>query len=120
MTIELPFLHQLSPVNRLSLWRQEYREWTEQIRLLKAFERECIFCSACTEADERLHRSSVAALLAKGEELSLQLDELAVEPGERSKAAETIATFLEDFRDTLMSYWVPRDPADQRLAVLGM
>ena len=119
MTIELPFMPTLSPANALSLWRQEYQQWTEQTRLLKEFERERIFCAGGTEADQRLHRGWTAALLAKGEGLGLQLDDLAVDLAERARLGEVIALFLEDFRDTLLGYWTPRDIADPRLAVLG-
>ena len=119
MTIELPFMDTLSPANAVSLWRQAYQQWTGQTRLRKKFERERIYCANCTDADQRRHRGWTAALLAKGEELSLQLDDLAVESAERERLGEAIRLFLEDFRDTLLGYWTPREGADPRLAVLG-
>lgn len=110
----------LSPANAVILWRQDYEQWTEQTRLLKEFERERIFCASCTESDQRLHRGWTASLLAKGEGLHLQLDDLAVEKGECERLSQSIEVFLEDFRDTLLGYWTSRAVADPRLAGLGL
>ena len=119
MTIDFPFMTRLSPADAIRVWRHEYEQWKEQTRLLKQFERDRIFCPSASDADQRQHRGWTAALLAKGEGLGLQMDDLPIDVAERARLREAIAVFLDDFRDTLLGYWMPRQPADPRLAVLG-
>ena len=92
----------------------------EQTRLLKEFERERIFSANSTSAEQRLHRGWTAELLAKAEALSLRLEQLDVEGGEAARLSKSIEAFVEDFRDTLLGYWIPRRELDPSLTVLGI
>ena len=91
MTIDFPFMTRLSPADAIRVWRHEYEQWKEQTRLLKQFERDRIFCPSASDADQRQHRGWTAALLAKGEGLGLQLDDLPIDAAEKAGLREAIA-----------------------------